>query len=174
MHLQSGPDTLRVLNGVVVPETFERRALIAAFHAPLEGYIDEFIDKFDGAVQERELSEGAMCYLIHDSSWGKLRCAVIDVETQTPSPTHQFRLLDRVGMLFCVNSSIGVSLNERDPSVISYDLKPEGGAVMIGKDSTFRLFGPGSALFVFQDLSDEGATEIEQVACLRMPELPEL
>lgn len=170
MHLQAGPDTLRVINGVVVPETFERRALIAAFHAPLEGYVDEFIEKLDRGVQERELPEGAMCYLIQDPSWGKLKCAVIDVTTQTPWATHQFRLVDRIGMLFCVQGDIGVSLNERDPSIISYSLKPEGGAVVIGSDSAFRLVGPGSVLFVFQDLSDNGKTAIEQVPSLRMPE----
>lgn len=170
MHLKAGPDTLRVLNGVVLPTAFERRALIAAFNGPLEGYVDEFIDKHESSVQKKELPDGATCYLFQDASWGKLKCAIIDVEMQTPGSTHQFRPVDRIGMLFCVDGEISVSLNERAPSVISHQLKPQGGAVVISNDSHFRLFGPGSALFVFLDLSDKGKVVMEQIPSLRMPE----
>lgn len=170
MHLKAGPDTLRVLNGVFVPEAFERRALIAAFNGPLEGYVDEFIDKHESAVHQKELPGGSMCYLIQDASWGKLKCAIIDLETQTPWSTHQFRVVDRIGMLFCVSGELGVSLNERDPSTISHHLKPEAGAVMISNESHFRLFGPGSALFIFQDLSERGKVVVEQLPGLRLPE----
>ena len=131
MHLKAGPDTLRVLNGVFVPEAFERRALIAAFNGPLEGYVDEFIDKHESAVHQKELPGGSMCYLIQDASWGKLKCAIIDLETQTPWSTHQFRVVDRIGMLFCVSGELGISLNERDPSTISHHLKPEAGPVQL-------------------------------------------
>lgn len=169
MHLNSGPDTLRVTNGVMAPPAFERRALISAFHEPLEGHVDEFVQRHESSTTVIELPQEATCYLVQHPSWGQLRCAVIDVPTETPWTTHQFRLVDRVGMLFCVGGQMGVSLDERDPSSVSYQLKPEGGAVMISVDSTFRLFGPGSALFVFQDLSDKGKTVTEQINSLLLP-----